>query len=1015
MRLLIVAASTFCTMHFALRAFGQDFQTLDLKPFVGLSPYDTKHLEYLLPRGLQVIDGTSFQIDGVVFLEGTATVERDHTPRTTIPAFSVNKKFDQLHLLATTWVSGEDHVVVARLHFNYKDGSDALRQLRYQDDLLSWYEALHKDLIVPRNPKSREVVHFQSYESAKNDQVLRLFHLILDNPSPEKEVRAISIESVETRPGLMLVALSVGPADAPRLADTIPPFRSPIPDLRPRTGEKIPAEGFVRAETGEAIAGASVRVIAARKFQTKFETGDPDDPAVGTEAKTGSDGRFTLASLPDNKLYHLRVNADGFEPFVYGGVDPKFDPVDIRLHPLTPSVARGKYMVRGRVIGPNGQPVAGATVRRDGVAIERGRGWGWENDGWRKEVLTDTNGEFIFERDKAFVQVQIRIEATRLAPFMQWLDATNTLQTIQLGTGVSVRGRLLNGDKPLGGARLGIVSANRASDVWAGNYYATTADDGTFEFPHLPSSTSWRLYGVISSLKSYGALPPRYVAAVGEGTNTVLGDLALEPGLRISGTVKTKDGGPLPDGLGIIVSFDDAWDSETGTVDGAKGHFEFSGLFSGVAHVSIRQQGWRLSGANRSVDFMNPFLSGLVERNRDDLEILIEQGDGRFDSFAGGNNGYLPSSDRPESQPLQGVEESSRNGIALGGQVVDDKTGELLKSFKVIPGYKPPRMAARAGMPPAQKPLLQELVEPFKKKMIPRNEMPFWHFARTETDTNGSFSTGFLQLTSQPMLRIEAEGYEPFESEPIITNSKSLLIRLKKGVGPSGIVLLPNGAPAEGATVLYAAGREQFGLSLNALNFNGPRNRTNEFFQVTGKDGGFSFQAKPEGRTVFAAQSAGWAEESVANGAEGLKLWLKPWATLTGTLVYGSAPTARVPFIGTSPGVTVVHTNGEPAGGVELSVGMPMSTFQDGDPIVNMNNRVTTDAQGHFEFHDVPPRRVEISRVIRNSTFGPRGGWTTAPQTWLFAEPDTNDLGKVIYDTPPPPPVAEQIKQKLGL
>jgi hypothetical protein len=34
----------------------------------------------------------------------------------------------------------------------------------------------------------------------------------------------------------------------------------------------------------------------------------------------------------------------------------------------------------------------------------------------------------------------------------------------------------------------------------------------------------------------------------------------------------------------------------------------------------------------------------------------------------------------------------------------------------------------------------------------------------------------------------------------------------------------------------------------------------------------------------------------------------------------------------------------------------------------------------------------------------------------LVAEPGiTNDLGKVTYDEPPPPPALEQLRQRLGL
>ena len=69
--------------------------------------------------------------------------------------------------------------------------------------------------------------------------------------------------------------------------------------------------------------------------------------------------------------------------------------------------------------------------------------------------------------------------------------------------------------------------------------------------------------------------------------------------------------------------------------------------------------------------------------------------------------------------------------------------------------------------------------------------------------------------------------------------------------------------------------------------------------------------------------------------------------------------------------------------------------------------------QGHFEFGGVPPGRLDLVRVIRGAGFG---GWASMMQTWLVADPGvTNDMGKIIFDTPPPLPLTEQIKQKLGL
>jgi hypothetical protein len=345
-------------------------------------------------------------------------------------------------------------------------------------------------------------------------------------------------------------------------------------------------------------------------------------------------------------------------------------------------------------------------------------------------------------------------------------------------------------------------------------------------------------------------------------------------------------------------------------------------------------------------------------------------------------NGQLPSQDWPQARPLSGAEPTGPAPIVLSGRVLDDKTGEPLLKCKVVPGYKPPV----STMAPPPKPLMNRMLEPFSKKTVPWNERPFWRYAQAETLTNGAFSVEFLRLSSTPMLRVEAAGYLPAETEPSATNITGLVVRLKRGEGPNGVVLLPNGQPAMGASVTYGVSREQFSLTARTLNAYGrPKG-----MQTTGKDGRFSFPARAEGKTLFVAHPEGWCEGPVERGGDNLKLRLEPWAGLKGTLMY---------------------SNGAPAAGVSLAL-TRRNDWQSGEPFINIQGQVTTDAKGNFEFSDVPPGRVEVQRVIPM----PPNGWTYALQTWLFAKPGiTNQLGVVLYDQPPPPPAIEALKQKLGL
>jgi hypothetical protein len=258
---------------------------------------------------------------------------------------------------------------------------------------------------------------------------------------------------------------------------------------------------------------------------------------------------------------------------------------------------------------------------------------------------------------------------------------------------------------------------------------------------------------------------------------------------------------------------------------------------------------------------------------------------------------------------------------------------------------------------------------------------------RAQTVTNGVFTVCYLPLSSQPLLRVEAPGYEPFLSESPAVLTNGMVIRLGRGAGLNGIVLTPQGKSATNASVYYAAAGEQFSLEANSI---GSVYGREEFKQATGADGSFSFQQRPEGWTLFAAHPTGWLATDVREGGRKLKLRLEPWAAVMGTLVDAA---------------------GKPKPGVELHLTM-MHNWQSGDPFPNLQQVATTDDQGRFVFTNVPPGRLDVVRFV---PMGP-GSFSHQPQTWVIADPgETNELGKVIYDTPPPPPLGEQIKQKLGL
>jgi hypothetical protein len=78
-----------------------------------------------------------------------------------------------------------------------------------------------------------------------------------------------------------------------------------------------------------------------------------------------------------------------------------------------------------------------------------------------------------------------------------------------------------------------------------------------------------------------------------------------------------------------------------------------------------------------------------------------------------------------------------------------------------------------------------------------------------------------------------------------------------------------------------------------------------------------------------------------------------------------------------------------------------------------MQGHGVTDAKGKFFFTNAAPVKLQLQRVI---PMGAGGGWSSQLQTWFICQPGiTNDLGNVTYDSPPPPPLLEKVRQSLGL
>jgi hypothetical protein len=103
-----------------------------------------------------------------------------------------------------------------------------------------------------------------------------------------------------------------------------------------------------------------------------------------------------------------------------------------------------------------------------------------------------------------------------------------------------------------------------------------------------------------------------------------VGDLPVGVGYRLSGRVVLSDGKPIPAGVRVHVSREEAWDSQEMLV-GTDGAFMFEGLPSERFTLSADVPGYRFSPKNASSGRLNQFgLLDAVKADVTDLRLLYE-------------------------------------------------------------------------------------------------------------------------------------------------------------------------------------------------------------------------------------------------------------------------------------------------------------------------------------------------------------------------------------------------------
>lgn len=418
----------------------------------------------------------------------------------------------------------------------------------------------------------------------------------------------------------------------------------------PGLAGSLDLKGRVMGSGGVPVAGAEVLIHTAGPRLGTSGLCPSCYPDCRKRAATDEAGAFEIEGLDDSLLFRLLIVAKDHVPVFVTKVDPGAGAVEARLERVDWASIPADRRIQGRLLGPEGEPVSGATVSVEGVEITQGTRWGAV-----KEVdplaVTDDEGAFTLATKEPLKAVHAMVEAPNLAK--QWMRLVpGRVAMGRLRTGVRVNGRVVAGTTPVTNVVIGIAGASRRAGEWMGNVNAVTDANGHFSVANLPANLEYVIYGLMDSLRDRGAVAVRKFRVGADGSESDVGDLKVVNAHRVAGQVRLTDGAEVPAQTRLWFAREEAWDTIQVNVD-EQGRFEIKGVPPETVTLGLRLKGYRLAERNPNLDWLNGRLIGRVDRDVPDLTMVLEPGDwqpGRDDP-PGGRDPY------PRDTPLRGAKE----------------------------------------------------------------------------------------------------------------------------------------------------------------------------------------------------------------------------------------------------------------------------------------------------------------------------------------------------------------------
>lgn len=592
------------------------------------------------------------------------------------------------------------------------------------------------------------------------------------------------------------------------------------------------------------------------------------DATYGPFVKTNEKGVLRFRMTHHLKRFNLSIKKPGYAPYWASW------PVDSIPDKFTAILDAG-WKVGGVIVDKAGKPITGAKVspsvdfkKRPGDTSQLGVG---------TNIVTDDNGRWHFDYVPASkAEVHISVDHPDYRPWrkrvarseFEVIDNASPSASITLEEGLSITGSVTDENgKPIAGA---LVRTKFVNDIRE----ATTDEFGVY----LLTGCEPKLTRVVVTAK--GRAPE--IQEVGVAPQMEPVDFSLKPGGKIRVRVVDENG-------------------------------------KGIPRARIFFQRWRSAWYNLfEFDNVNQYAdkNGVWEWDEAPLD--------EFQADICRPGGMQLSNQKLLARDEEYVFKPPR-ALIISGSVIDAKTKQPVKKFRVTPGAERDNSRTRL----------------------------FWNSSDSFTVSDGKYQLRITDDDPAHFVRIEADGYEVATSRGFKPNEESVSydFALKPARDVAATILTPEGKPAAAAEIAVGIAGSQISIREGRL---GTR-QTYATVLKSDETGHFAIPPRNEPFQLIILHSAGFAYLKSETGPIPDPIQLTPWARIEGTFSIGK----------------------QPAAGVELALGLDngINASRDEGPSIFTQNEIKTDQNGRYVFDRVFPGQT---RIGRNITYMVRQGATEA-------------------------------------